>query len=48
MQYFTIDAEDCSVHRLLKKVTEGFNPNSLVLVQSNGFMLEDNEATRSM
>lgn len=46
MQYFHLTENECNLQTVTTKVREGFNDDALILVQANGYRIEDNEATR--
>lgn len=48
LQYFHITPVESNVETVTEKVRNGFDNANLILVQSNGYKIEDNEATRGM
>ena len=48
MKYFSINEESANVHDITEMVRSGFEDQNLILVQGNGFRLEDTEATRGI
>lgn len=46
LQYFHITHAESNVETVTEKVRVGFDDPNLILVQSNGYKIEDNEATR--
>ena len=46
MQYLIIREEEASVVSITAKVRQSFGNKSLILVQANGFKMEDTDTTR--
>ena len=48
MKYFLIDEESANVHDITEMVRSRFEDQTLILVERNGYRLEDTEATKGI